>query len=288
MKEELYNKLQELSGLIPNNINVIDEAIDIDLQMKYFDRSKSLKESNIKNPVTFDDVCNLYDESLTTEQLKDRLILLSGIDDPKAYRILEEYAGNKQNALHQWALMAFHENKMLLEGSLLNEQQVFVSTGLGGRNNMLRYFVAFMGKNAEGFAPYQQSMISSELETATRNNKSELENIEFREQFVLMKLLFPLDVAFHKVLASVVKECNQYGDFLHKDFLVTNVREFTVDDLRKFVEDNAFGNNGEPDIDIVGKGCLPDINLDDIDFENLFGSGGGGLFDDDEDDDDDE
>ena len=143
---------------------------------------------------------------------------------------------------------------MLIEGNLLNERQVFVSTGLGGRGKLLRYFVALVGNNLDEFAPYQQHVIQSEFETALKNNRSEIENIEFQGKYAAMTVLIPLDVPCHQTLLDAVDECNMYGNFLKTDFLITNVKTLSFDEIDEFV---------------AGKmeelGSENEINFDDID-----------------------
>ena len=133
---------------------------------------------------------------------------------------------------------------MLIEGSLLNERQIFVSTGLGGRGNLLRYFVGLVGHGIEEFEPYQQHIIQSEFETALRTNRSELEKVEFQGRYAALTMLIPLDVPFHDVLLRAVEECNQYGNFLEEDFLVTNVRMLSFDDMEEIVK-NRQRENGD-------------------------------------------
>lgn len=235
MNSELFDKLRELSGLFSDKFNVIDEPIDMKLQMAYFKRSKKIKSSPAAENIDLEKIGNLHNPDLDAEQIKDNMILLSSVDDPKAYRILEEFSKDTENPLHQWALMALQESKMLIEGNLLDERQIFVSTGLGGHGNLLRYFVALIGNNIEEFMPYQQHVVQSEFETALKNNRSELERIEFQDKYAALTVLMPLNVPFHQILLDAVEECNQYGDFLQSDFLVTNVKMLSFDEIRDIV-----------------------------------------------------
>ncbi len=247
MGKELFEKLQELSGLIPSNFNVIDEPIDMQLQMDYFKRSKNVKSANSEK-VSIDTVGDLFDSELTDEQLMDRMILLASIDDPKAFRILEEYSKDASNRLHQWSLMATQESRMLIEGNLLEESQVFVSTGLGGRGRMLRYFVALVGNNIDEFVPYQRHIVQSEFETALKNNGSELEKIEFNGHYSALTMLIPLDVAIQQLILEAIDECNQYGDFIQSDFLLTNVKILSFEEIDQYV--NSEKSDDDPNIDI--------------------------------------
>ena len=262
MEGNMFNIFQELSNLASghNSFNVIDEPIDIKLQMEYFRRSKKVRRDS---DVQIEDVEDLTDPTLDDEQLRDRMILLASIDDPRAYRILEEYTKDRSNRLHQWSLMALQESKMLIEGNLLNERQVFVSTGLGGRGNLLRYFVALVGNNVDEFAPYQQHVIQSEFETALKKNRSDIENVEFQGKYAAMTVLIPLDVPCHQTLLEAVDECNLYGNFLKTDFLITNVKMLTFEEIDDFVEGRSkeIGTKDEIDMD-----DLDDLGESDVDL----------------------
>ena len=248
MNSNLFNIFKELSNLASgdSSFNVIDEPIDIDLQMAYFKRSKKIRSAHT---AVLEEVEDLTAPELDDEQLRDRMILLASIDDPRAFRILEEYSKNKSNRLHQWALMALQESKMLIEGNLLNERQVFVSTGLGGRGKMLRYFVALVGNNVDEFAPYQQHVIQSEFETALKNNRSIIENVEFQGKYAALTVLIPLDVPCHQTLLDAVEECNLYGNFLKTDFLITNVKTLTFEEIDEFVTSKLKEESSNDEID---------------------------------------
>ena len=256
MNSNLFNLFKELSNLASgdSSFNVVDEPIDIDLQMEYFKHSKKIRRDN---SAELKDVEDLMAPELTDEQLRDRMILLASIDDPRAFRILEEYSKNKSNRQHEWAVMALQESKMLIEGNLLNERQVFVSTGLGGRGKMLRYFVALVGNNVEEFAPYQQHVIQSEFETALKNNRSIIENVEFQGKYAALTVLIPLDVPCHQTLLDAVEDCNLYGNFLKTDFLITNVKTLTFKEIDEFVTSKLKEESSNDEIDFD--------NLDELD-----------------------
>jgi hypothetical protein len=246
MDENLFDKLQELSGIIPERFNIIDEQIDVKLQMDYFKLSRKIKKQIGKNnQIDIDTLPELTDISLDQLQQKELLIKLASIDDPKAYRRLEEFSQIENNQLRQWSLLAMQESRMLLESNLLDEKQVFISTGLGGRGNMLRYFVVLIGENLDEFAEYQKKIVKSEFEFGLQKNRSELESIIFEKQYVSLLVLIPIDVAFHQILLSVVEECNQFGNFLKSNFLVTNVKTLNYEEIHNFVEKNQLPDEEE-------------------------------------------
>lgn len=247
MEEELFDKLQNMSGKFPERFNILEEEIDVKLQLAYFKFSNKIKKEAKKAGVEFeiDALPDLNDEQLNTEDIKTALVKYASIDDPKAYRIIENFTKQPKPDLHHWSVLALQESKMLIESSLLDENQVFISTGLGGRGNMLRYFIVLIGDNLEEYQEFQQNMIESEFSYALKNSKSELEQIIFEEKYALLTALIPFDVKFHDVFRSALEECNQYGNFLQKNFLVTNVKKLSIEEVKDIVDKNKLPDSEE-------------------------------------------
>lgn len=259
MDENIFDKLREMGGKFPDKLNILEEQIDVKIQMEYFKFSSKLKKKKKKeeseNNIDLDNIPNIDNEELELTDRKALLVEIASIDDPKAYRFLEYYSKNAAPELRDWSLLAVQENKMLLESSLLNENQIFISTGLGGRGNMLRYFIVLIGEGISEFADFQQKMVSSEFEYALKNNNCELEKIEFEENYATLTALIPFEVALQKVFRSTLEECNQYGNFIKSNFLVTNVKTLTIQEIKDFIE-----NNEMPD-----KESFDDVEFDAID-----------------------
>ncbi len=240
MEDDLFDKLKNISGKFPEKLNILEEQIDIKLQLDYFKCSKKVKlaAKKINEDLKLENIPELSNEELSIEDKKEILVKIASIDDPKAYRIIEQYTKKPAKELHHWSLLALQESKMLIESSLMDENQVFISTGLGGRGNMLRYFIVLVGNNIEEYQEFQQTMIQSEFDFALKNNSSELELVEFKEKYALMTALIPFEINFQQVFRAALEECNQYGSFLKPNFLVTNVKKLSLSEIKDIVENN--------------------------------------------------
>lgn len=247
MEDELFDKLQNMSEKFPERFNILEEEIDVKLQLRYFNFSKRIKkQANEKNEeFVLEEIDDIFSNEISIDDKKTLLVKLASIDDPKAFRIIEDYTKNPDKELHHWSLLALQESKMLIESSLLDENQVFISTGLGGRGNMLRYFVVLVGDNIEEYQDFQQKMIQSEFDFALKKNNSELEIIEFKEKYAMLTALIPFEVKLQQVFRSALEECNQYGGFLKTNFLVTNVKKLNLDEIKEIVENNKIPNTEE-------------------------------------------
>lgn len=258
MEDNIFDKLQEVTGKLPNKLNILEEQIDVKVQMEYFKLSKKIKKNRSDDsPAEIEDITDINSNDLSDDDIKKILIQLADIDDPKAFRQIEAFAKIAPPNIKDWATLAFQESKMNLESSLLDENQIYISTGLGGKDNKLRYFIVLIGKDIKEFAEYQQKVVKSEFEYTLKNNGCELETIDFYENYATFTTLIPVNITFQDILRSALMECNQYGDFLQENFMVTNVKKLTIKEIKDFVEKNKH----------------PDKNSSGLDFKEIDESG---------------
>ena len=262
-QENIYEKIQEIIGNLPGNFSILEEQIDIETQMEYFEFSKSdKKEINAEEILKRKN--ELFSEDISLEDKKTLLVQLASIDNVEAYRIIEKFVkkadidnayasrpsttfGTGQavqdrtsikNDIHKWAVLALQESRMLLESSLLDENQVFISTGLGGKGSKLRYFIVLLSNTNKEFSEVQRKIIKSEFEFILKNYDAEVEKINFAHNFSTILCLIPLNISIQNVFEEIIKECNQYGNFLKSNFIVTNVKILSVKEISEFLEKN--------------------------------------------------
>jgi hypothetical protein len=229
--EEFYNDIQKLFEDLPGNFNILEEQIDLEVQMKYFEISRKVREDEAeKNYLEFAD--ELFIPETDLDQKKEILIGLAGTDDVKAYRTLEKFLDQAGSEIRSWSVLALQENRMLLQTSLLDEQQFFISTGLGGKGKKLRYYLVFINRNRNGLlTKTQQKLVKDELIFGLKPVDGEFESIEFSSGFCTSLVLLPVTADIKKVFRNVVEECNQYGDFLEEDMIITNVKVLSRNEI---------------------------------------------------------
>jgi len=182
--------------------------------------------------------------------------MLATIDDVKAFRTIEKLVGIASGEIKQWATLAFQESRMLIQSSLLDEQQVFISTGLGGKGQKLRYYVVFVNSNRnEILTGTQQKLLKDELIFELNQNEGEFETMDFSEGFSTVLVMLPLQSDIKKIFRNIIDECNQYGDFLDDDMIVTNVKIMSRNEILEMLKHNRdeeseeFEFGDEPDED---------------------------------------
>ena len=161
--ENIYDKIQEIFGETPGTLSILEEKVDIDLQMEYFEFSKSVKK-DINEKAVLEEKQGIYNPDWTEKQKKQLFAKLASIESVEAYRFIVAYLKEGNEGIRNWAIHALQESRMLLESKLLDENQVFISTGLGGRDSKLRYFVVLIRKDNGGFPELHQKIIHNEFE----------------------------------------------------------------------------------------------------------------------------
>ena len=229
-------KIQEAINSLPDNFSILEEQIDVELQMEYFEYTK--EHRNNENIEGFDVVEErLNNPTEDIEYKKQLLVQLAGHDDVEAFRIIERFHKSEKGELRNWVILALQESRMILQSSLLGEQQVFISTGLGGKGQNIRYFIALMKKNMdEPFSDTQKKVVENEFQFFM--HEGEVEEMIFKDGIATGLFLFPLKKDLQDIFRSFIEECNQYGDFLKEDVIITNVKQLTVEEIRLFSNSN--------------------------------------------------
>lgn len=239
--DNIYNTIQKLLGNIQGNIAIVEKQIDADLQIEYFDYVNKL--STGFNP---DEVLkhkdHLFRHDLTVEDKKYLMVQLANIDNVDAYRTLEKYMLGPNNDLKDWALLALQENKLLLESKLLGENQVMILTGLGGKGLKLRYFTVLITANGKAYSKFEKEILTKEVKFSIKKSKGDLEYIHFDEELCTMLSVIPLHVPVQNLFNELIHECNQFGDFLNSDFMITNVKILSNDHIRRLVNQTKLNN----------------------------------------------
>ncbi len=231
--ENIYERLQDIFGHIPGNLSILEEQIDIDLQMEYFDFSRDFKNSVPERVMAVSN--KLYEDDYSLENKKKLLVQLASLEKVEAFRAIEKYLKQPDKELRDWAVLAFQESKMLLQSKFLDEEQIFISTGLGGKGSMLRYFVVLINSLDNRFDELQQKLIRTEFDFFLKKDNAELEEVDFMENFCTLLVIVPINTSISHIFKSAINECNQYGGFIRSNFIVTNVKKLGVDEIREFI-----------------------------------------------------
>jgi hypothetical protein len=213
------------------SINILEETIDSDIQLEYFEQSRYFTSLRSEEEIIRDKDC-LLDQTMPIDKKKYAILELASLNNIEAYRAIEKYLHQPNIKLHEWASLALQESRLHLESQLLDQNKVLISTGLGGKGLKLRYFIVLFTPDETPLNNQQQEIIIKELEYFLHKNGAELEDIEFEGGFASILCMIPLKVTPKPMFKSIINECNIYGNFLFNDFLITNVKVLSNEDIR--------------------------------------------------------
>ncbi|MFO7880220.1 MAG: hypothetical protein ACQES0_09640 [Bacteroidota bacterium] len=265
-----YEKLQQLLKEKRDNFRVMEKQVDIDVQMKYFDAAKDIKENLPDAETVLSEAREkLNDPDTDTEEKKRILSQLASLEDVKAFRMIEAWLENPDEELADWAYLAYQESLMLMESAFSDEEKVFISSGMGGKDNKLRYFVVFLhGELDSGFNESQKSLIKKELSYQFEKEDAELEENEFQKAYFMFSCLIPIKTNITTMFKKIIGEINQFGNILSDNFLVTNVKKLSVEEIDQFIDREMQQALDELDENDIKNDFDNDVNpLDDDDDE---------------------
>jgi len=233
--ENLYEKIREILGANPGSLTILEQKIDMDLQMEYYDSSMKIREERSEDWALEHMQC-LSEPGYSVDLKKEILARLASMESVECYRAIEAYLENADYSLRPWAVLALNESRMLLESKIMDENQVFISTGLGGKDDKLRYFVVLMSRAKVDLTQTHKMVIKNEFEFILKKFDAELEESNFSGYLATILLLLPMNHSLKSVFKEAIDECNRYGDFLNENFIVTNVRVLSFGEIEEFLE----------------------------------------------------
>lgn len=281
MKEEdirkyIQNKLKKSF----ENFQIFEEGIDLETQIEFEKLTKSFFEKDFQEIDINTAEKNLYDTSFSETDKKEILISLSFSDDVKAYRLIEKFRTDSNNILKEWSALSLQKSRAHIEHSLSNEDKVYISSGLGGSGDKLRYFLVFSATEDITFTDFHKEIVKKEIDFTLTKFDGVTENITFYDYFVTVVCLIPIHISLDQIFKNILDECNELGNFMSDKVIATNTEKIDEETIVKILNEDPeaikpFENY--KDSDLFGLEDFDDDDYDEFDDE----------YDDDFDDDDD-
>jgi hypothetical protein len=234
--EDIYENIKGVINSIPDNFKILEESIDIEVQKEFFESTKNISldpEMDILNEM----ISKLNQGNTSIDDCKTLLQKIALIDSVEAFRAIETYTINPRQELKEWSVLALQQSRMVLQCSLLDEQQVFISTGLGGKKDKLRYYLIFpYNLTIHKINKIQKEALQKELDFFLSKHNGETEYTEFEKRYATAMTLIPLKAPIPDIIREVLNECNQFGDFLSPDVMITNMKKLSPDEILKIID----------------------------------------------------
>jgi hypothetical protein len=234
-EDDLLAKLREtLNEQGIDSFHILEELIPIEEQMEYFRFFDRLRKEN--NPFVRDEeVAILFSPDQSIERKKRSLTLLASIPDVGAFRSIETYHSSPlEPELVHWSAMALVSSRIVLSSDLSGQQQVYISSGLGGQDKKLRFFGLFTTNERQELTDLQKEIVEREFFFQLQKADVVIEKFEIKDKYFTILMLFSFDKDVKSSLNAAINECNQYGNFIDRKFLFTNVKvlnEKEIDNL---------------------------------------------------------
>ena len=211
MKEDndIFKKFRDSFSKIDGHFHILEQRVPVERQMEYFKYSEKIRKDQDKPDISkmdfsvFED--SLDDPESTTEHKKYVLSMLATSRQVKAYRILEEYAQAPDPDVADWAYMALMESRIALESELSDEKQIYISTGLGGRGEKLRFYVLILANELKPFLEYQKKVIEREFPYSLENADCEIERLTIGEKHMELELARKNLAAYERLAVETKK-----------------------------------------------------------------------------------
>ncbi len=232
--EELFENIQHFLETFKGDINILDDIVDVETQIEYFEKSKKLKELPLLDDwESRTDI--LFNKDIDIKEKKELIIRIASLEDVKAYRFLEKYFEQAPEELKKWTRLAIQESRLLIQSKLLDQPQLLISTGLGGKDGKLRYFLVLFSRDKLPFSDFQKKITQDEITFYFQKNLIDIEKIDFYNHYIVVIALFPLMLSVSEVLKYIIQDINQYGNFLSRKCIITNVRLLSESDIENII-----------------------------------------------------
>ena len=232
--KKFYESFQNMNG----HFHILEQRVPVEQQLEYFKYSEKIRN---KSTEIDDDIYDLFVtglecDNVSKEDKKEALSILASSKQVRAYRLLERYAKNPDEELVNWAYMALMESRITLETELSGEKQIYISTGLGGKGESIRFYVLMLSSGGVNFVDYQRKIIEKEFGYTMSGNNCEIERLTIGDKYIELVFLVPIRSDIKRILEGAIRECNLYGNFLSEIFTVTNVKELTNEEVNQIME----------------------------------------------------
>lgn len=162
---------------------------------------------------------------------------LASIPDVGAYRAIETYHSSPlEPELFNWSSLSLVGSRIILSSDLSGQQQIYVSSGLGGHEKKLRFFGLFTTNDRQPLTDLQKEIVDREFRFQLQQADVEIEKFEIKDNYFTLLMLFPLNSNVRASINEAVNEINQYGNFLDPKFLFTNVKILSEREIDKLLE----------------------------------------------------
>jgi hypothetical protein len=232
----------------PLKIKLVDVKLDINAQVEYFSLlAKALRKYS--NEASVEALMEqAFDAGVPLEERKLMLVRLSCSEEVEVLRALEQHEKNcSDEEIKDILTMCVYQCRNGVESALLGEQHAVLVSGMGGKDNKIRYFAALATLSGQPWTTTEQHLLREELLLASKEHDAVVEMLEFSGKYAKILLLTPITLSPITVVRNAKDASNALGIFINQNEVITNVERLSDEKLDKIFSGEAIeiGNPSE-------------------------------------------
>ncbi|MDR0711054.1 MAG: hypothetical protein LBF67_01745 [Prevotellaceae bacterium] len=229
--DENSNNLMDFFQRYPHKIKVIDLKLDITTQMEYFSLLSEVSRKYDDEKFGDDIRTKAFDPGVPLDERKHILVWLSCCEDVEILRDLEQYEKDCPEEIKELVSMCVYQCRTGIESSLLGEHHAVVVSGMGGKDNKIRYFAALSTVSGQPWSQTEQHLLREELMLTSRENDAVIELLEFSGRYAKIQLLTPIMLSPVAIVRSAKDASNELGEFISQQEVITNISRLSDEKL---------------------------------------------------------
>lgn len=218
-----FEEIKIIIESIPEHFHLLESETDWSIHSNFITLTEKLSSQEYAEKELINESKKLFSDTIPNDLKIELLVKLGCSGLAKSYRILEKFYSDCDTELKTWAALALQESRILLESKLTDTNSGFISSGLGGKDNCLRFFFVILSTTCKPFNSTERKLINMEFELISKKFNSNVEKIDFYEDYSCLTILISINVAPDTVIMNGIHKCNELGKFIVPHYFVTNV-----------------------------------------------------------------
>lgn len=177
---------------------------------------------------------NLFNPATPVEEKRRLLFLLGHAGTLEAYQTLKKYLQNPDTELFGWATLALQECGTWLKEDVLEEDQTGI---LGNTENRMQFWFVISTLQGKKLTSKQCEIIQKTYSKISEELNSIIEEVEFGNNYALITVLIPPDVAPAEVMEGGIEESNDPVPFLRFHYYTVNTKRQTKEEIEEYLRE---------------------------------------------------
>ncbi|MBK6890373.1 MAG: hypothetical protein IPI59_03240 [Sphingobacteriales bacterium] len=237
--------INALLKLFSGEVHLLEHGVPPDVQQAYFEASglyhNLIGSELLPFELNIDEaILQLQNPEISMAVCKILLIQLGNSSEIAAFRAIETFFNQQpQGYLKDWSYLALQESRIHVENALSDDDSFnafgIISTGLGSKNNKLRYVFAVPTLSGNALTNEQMAQIKYFLQQICDEHKSEVEELFFGSNYVKIVCLVPIEVALATIIEGAMELWKSNGNqFMYDGYFAINTHFPTEKELFRY------------------------------------------------------